>query len=109
MTTYRNPQGDGLFIVFKYINGKLDTGSHTGSYAYKPPARMYNTPAKAKAMWNRFIKEGYGARVGEIYFDGDKPRIRFIDEEWVANVELCKFSKYGKTCKLKKGHDGIHQ
>ncbi|ALA48501.1 hypothetical protein SEA_NICHOLAS_83 [Mycobacterium phage Nicholas] len=110
MTVYRNRQGSGLFIVFKYIDGELDTGSYTGSYARKPPARTYNTPGQAKAQWNRFIKDGYGARAAEIGFDeSGQPFIRFIDEEWTPTVELCKYSKYGKTCKLKKDHEGIHQ
>lgn len=110
MTVYRNRQGTGLFIVFKYVDGELDTGSHSGSYARKPPARTYNTSGHAKAQWNRFIKDGYGARAAEIAFDDQGgPTIRFIDEDWVPTTEICKFTRYSKTCKLRKGHDGIHQ
>ncbi|AYD82260.1 hypothetical protein SEQ_HALENA_82 [Mycobacterium phage Halena] len=111
MIAYRNNQGTGLFIVFKYIDGELDTGSYNGSYARKPPARTYNTVGAAKRQWQLFIKQGYGARAAEIYFDPDdgEPMIDFIDTEWTPNTELCKFSKYGKTCKLLKGHEGIHQ
>jgi hypothetical protein len=105
-----NPQGEGLFVVFKLkADGTLDTGSYTGSYAYKPPARMYNTPGKAKAQWGRFKKAGYGARAAKIHFNDGVPTVEFIDQDWVAAADLCKFKAYGKTCKLLKGHEGIHQ
>lgn len=111
MTVYKNRQGSGLFIVFKYINGELDTGSYSGTYARKPPARTYNTASQAKTQWQRFIKDGYGARAAEIWFDEpfNEFRVTFIDEDWVPNVELCKYHRYGKTCSLLKGHDGIHK
>lgn len=110
MVVYRDNQGDGLWIVFKFVGNELDTGSYNGSYARKPPARTYNKRGPAKAQWNRFIKDGYRARVAEVFIDDSgSPQISWVDQEWIPSVELCKFYKYGKTCKLPKGHEGIHK
>lgn len=110
MPVYPNRQGDGLFITLKYRDGELDTGSYTGSYSHKPAARVYNTQGKAKAQWNRFIKDGYGSRVAELRINSDGSiAAEWIDGDWTPTAELCKHSRYGKTCKLLKGHEGIHQ
>lgn len=110
MPVYDNRQGDGLFIALKYRNGVLDTGSYTGGYAHKPAARVYNTAGKAKAQWSRFIKDGYDSRAAELRVNSDGSiEAVWIDEKWTPNVALCKHSRYGKTCKLLKGHEGIHQ
>lgn len=79
---YRNPQGEGLFIVIKFHDGEVDTGSYTGSYRHKPAARTYNTFPEAKKQRTRYRKEGYVARIGEITFDGSgTPSIAWVDEE----------------------------
>ncbi|MDO3050715.1 hypothetical protein [Mycobacteroides abscessus] len=110
MVVYNNKQGTGLFVVVKYVDGELDTGSYTGSYARKPPARTYNTRGQAKTQWQRFIKDGYGARAAELRINPDGSiQAVWIDGEWTPTPDLCKYSRYGNTCKLLKGHEGIHQ
>jgi hypothetical protein len=116
---YNNPQGTGLYIVFKFNNDDLDTGSYSGSYARKPPARTYNTVGAAKQQWGRFRREGYGARAAEIWVDLEAGEVsaRWIDDDWVLKPELCKHSSRVhsekscwtyETCYRRKGHSGIH-
>ena len=130
---YNNPEGDGIFLVFKFRNDQLDTGSHTGtgSYRYKGPARVYNTSGKAKAQWTRYQREGYGSRVAEIRVDGEDDSLQatWISDGWVLKPELCKARFFPadaectyvgwcphhsrqlhqrSTCYRRKGHSGIH-
>lgn len=113
MTVYKNRQGTGLYLVFKFIDGELDTGSHSGTYQYKPPTRSYNTTGKAKAQWNRFQKDGYGSRVAEITIDNlGAPHIEYIDHDWTPTIELCKHAaRIGNRyheCRRRINHPGIH-
>lgn len=117
---YNNPQGDGIYLVFKFRDDQLDTGSHTGTYRYKGPARVYNTVGKAKAQWTRFQREGYGSRVAEIRVDPDDGEIHglWVDADWVLSPELCKYRSQVRTtcghgwtyeiCYRRKSHSGIH-
>lgn len=113
MTVYKNRQGTGLYLVFKFIDGELDTGSYNGSYQYKPPTRSYNTTGKAKAQWNRFQKDGYGSRVAEVTIDETgEPRIEYIDHDWIPQIERCKHSarvgNHYQECYRRINHRGIH-
>jgi hypothetical protein len=115
---YKNPQGDGLFIVFKYIDEELDTGSYNGSYARKPPARTYNKRGSAKAQWVRFQRDGYQSRAAEIWFEDGGVHIEFIDGDWVLPIQLCRYKSqvanpcghfwHYEECLRRKGHSGIH-
>ncbi len=111
----------GIFIVFKFLAGELDTTSYSTSWNRKPPARTYDTEGKAKAQWQRYIKDGYEPRAAEITFEMDpggelRVYVRFIDQDWVPKGELCKHrqridtekSFYYQECKLRKNHDGLH-
>lgn len=106
---YSNPQGDGLYIVFKYLNDNLDTGAYSGSYRYKPPARTYNAIGQAKRQWQRFHNEGYAARAAEITIVDGSPAVEWIDQDWFPNVKRCKHRYAGKECHLPKDHEGIHK
>jgi hypothetical protein len=116
MTVYTNNQGDGLWIVFKFDpeDGDLNTNSHNGSYARKPPARTYNKQGPAKAQWNRYIKDGYRSRVATIDANESLIIIRWCDEDWVPTAVRCRHSdrsgRYGRRieCQRRKDHDGIH-
>lgn len=79
---YNNRQGDGLFLVLKFQDATLDTGSYTGSYRHKPACRSYNTYSMAKTQRTRFRKEGYVARIAEVTIDGSgTPHIAWVPEE----------------------------
>lgn len=119
MTVYDSNQGDGLWIVFKFApdGSHLNTHSYNGSYARKPPARTYNKIGPAKMQWTRYQREGYTARCAEVSIQGGKPRIKWVDQDWVLKPEICNHRSHVpsaknywtyETCYRRKNHSGIH-